>query len=138
MLGYGCVAAPAEEDVAVGEPLKVPLAYGEDSAVGRYVAFEERRLVRRVVDADEHGGGVACSVAEAIGSVIEQRDNGGGAVLRNESSVMLHGEVEVFQGKGGLLAAKFPYDAAVQMGDFVDGAGVPGRNQVVPFRVLVN
>lgn len=51
---------------------------------------------------------------------------------------MLEGEIEVGLSEGRLLATELPDDVTIRAGDFVDGAGMSGRDQVVSIGVLVN
>ena len=59
-------------------------------------------------------------------------------VLVQPPSVVLVGEDKVQRTYRGSRAAHLPQDVTVFARDLVDGADVPGRNEVVPLAVLVD
>lgn len=95
MFRYGADAAPAVEDVVVGQLLRVGLGVGEDAVGGRGEGLgEQGGGVGVVVEADDHAAGLWGGFVEAVGGVVEEGDDGVGGVFAHEARVVLHGEVQ--------------------------------------------
>lgn len=116
--------APAVEEVAVGQHLRVALAARQDATRlwRRRDARLHRRFASGVVERDDHGRGFRRCVVEAVGGVVVERERRVSLILGDKASVMLVGEVEVGAVEVGVLAAcaESPDDAAVGGVDVVE------------------
>lgn len=69
--------------------------------------------------------------------VVEESDDYNAVVVNPEASIMLRRKVKAFEGKVGLAPTESPDYSAVLPRDFVDGARVAGRYEVVTVVILV-